>query len=98
LTGCSSDGSYNFKTSSDAVETYHQYLTSVQTSEVEYRRFLQRNLSLEEVNDTVIHFLMKDSTLLKDHNVAAQLSIIHDSVRNEMLRLSETWRSAMMMF
>jgi hypothetical protein len=93
LTGCSSDGSYNFKTSSDAVETYHQYLTSVQNIKKSNTEDFSKEIShWKEVNDTVIHFLMKDSTLLKDHNVAAQLSIIHDSVRNEMLRLSETWR------
>lgn len=93
LTGCSSGGSYNFKTSSDALETYHQYLTSVRNIKQSNTKDFSKEIShWQEVNDTVIHFLMKDSALLKEHNLATLLSVIHDSVRYEMLRLSETWR------
>ena len=42
--------------------------------------------------DTVFHYLMKDSVFLKDDHCAERFTAIHDSIRFEFLRLTETWR------
>lgn len=93
LTSCSSNDKYDFKDSSDAIETYHEYLVSVRNIKTSNTDDFSKEISSwKEVNDTVIRFLMRDSILQREHNVSTQLTIIHDSVRQEMLRLSETWR------
>lgn len=93
VTGCSSDEKYDFKTSTDAIETYQDYLASVRKIKTSNTDDFSKEVSQwKEVNDTVIRFLMRDSVLQREHNVSTRLTIIHDSVRQEMLRLSETWR------
>ena len=93
VTGCSSDEKYDFKTSTDAIEVYEDYLASVRSLKLSNTDDFSKEITRwQEVNDTLIRHPLRDSTLQREHNVATRLSIIHDSVRYEMLRLSETWR------
>lgn len=96
LTGCSScsnSGEYDFKTSDNALASYQGYLTNVRDMKtINTNDFCKEINHWKEYTDTVYKFLAKDSVFIKDVQKTARFNAIHDSIRHEMLRLTETWR------
>lgn len=90
---CSGKDEYDFSSNSDALDTYKKYLKKVrEVSKSNTKEFGEMLCEWETVNDTVYRFLLKDSVFTKYHNEANDYFMIHDSIRKEMLRLTETWR------
>mgnify|MGYP000282330052 CR=1 FL=1 len=77
----------------DAIECYqsfHSKLKELKSSNTsDFGNMLKK---WREVNDTVKKFLAKDSVLVKDMVVAGKYIAMKDSVKNQMIRLTETWR------
>lgn len=90
---CSGKDEYDFSSNSEALDTYKDYLKKVRdVSKSNTKEFGEMLCEWKTVNDTVYKFLLKDSVFSKYHNEANDYFLIHDSIRNEMLRLTETWR------
>ena len=96
FTGCSSCGGrdkLDFQSREDALKVYHDFLVTVRkTDRTNTAGFGMMLREWKELNDTVYRYLAKDSVFTKYHNEAGDYYIIHDSIRTEMLRLTETWR------
>lgn len=93
LSGCGKQDKYHFTDSNSAVATYRSYLNKVKaTKTTDTKEFTAALKEWKEVNDTVYKFLVKDSAFVKYHNAANDYFLLHDSIRKEMLRLTETWR------
>ena len=93
LSSCSSGDPYDFKDTNGAINAYRQYLSEVKALKTSNTADFTKELCRwKEVNDTVYRFLLKDSAFSKPHTNAGDFVTIHDSVRTEMLRLTETWR------
>ena len=93
LVGCGKSGEYSFDKPEDAIECYqsfHSKLKELKSSNTsDFGNMLKK---WREVNDTVKKFLAKDSVLVKDMVVAGKYLAMKDSVKNQMIRLTETWR------
>ena len=90
---CSNDDSLNFRSAEDALRAYQTYLGGVKAMKTSNTStFCKEANKWRETSDTVFHYLMKDSVFLKDVNCAERFTAIHDSIRFEFLRLTETWR------
>ena len=90
---CSSDESLNFRTADDALKFYQTYLGNLKEMKTSNTStFYKEANKWRETSDTVFHYLMKDSVFLKDDHCAERFTAIHDSIRFEFLRLTETWR------
>lgn len=89
---CSTD-EWDFRSDEEAINVYASFLREMKGTETsntkEFCSSLQR---WKATTDTVYHFLEKDSVFLRDPETVARFQIIHDSIRSEMSRLSETWR------
>ncbi len=93
LFSCSSENGLNFNSNDDAIKAYQSYLHETRdTKTTNTRDFCERLNSWKEMTDTVFHYLAKDSAFQKDRKLAESFAEIHDSIRYEMLRLTETWR------
>ena len=93
MLSCSSADEYDFKSNDDAIKTYQSLLHTMQgTKTTNSKDFCNKVNQWKEMTDTIYHFLAKDSTLAKNHRLAETFTEIHDSIRYEMLRLTETWR------
>ena len=92
ITGCSRDA-YEFKDAAGAIAVYRDYLHEVRDSKTSNTKdFTEQLCKWREVNDTVWHYLQKQPEQLQAHGHAGDFAEIHDSVRYELLRLTETWR------
>ena len=90
---CADKDKMDFKTSNDALNAYQTYLNKMkQTGTTNTNDFIKEVKEWHSIADTVFHFLMKDSSFVKNIHYANQYAAIHDSIRFEMLRLTETWR------
>ena len=90
---CSDGGKYNFQTRRDALSEYDKYLNKVRTiTHTSTKDFGETLCEWHEISDIVYKFLVKDSVFSKHHNEANDFFIINDSIRTEMLRLTETWK------
>lgn len=90
---CSGEGKYDFHTRQEALGEYRQYLSKVRAiAHTNTNDFGETLCEWHEINDTVYRFLEKDSVFSKRHNEANDYFLVHDSIRTEMLRLSETWK------
>ena len=90
---CSGGGKYDFRTRQDAINEYHKYLQKVRSINLSNTKDFGETLcEWHEINDTVYKFLANDSVFNKHHNEANDFFLIHDSIRTEMLRLTETWK------
>ena len=90
---CSSGGVYDFRSRKEALDKYHAYLHKVRS--VAYsntKEFGETLREWQEVSDTVYKYLAKDSVFIRHHNEANNFFLVHDSIRAEMLRLTETWK------
>ena len=93
LSACSNGDSLNFKSADDALTYYQNFLGNVKTMKSSNTStFCKEAIKWRETSDTVFHYLMKDSVFLKDASCAGRFAAIHDSIRFEFLRLTETWR------
>lgn len=93
LSACNKPDKYQFDTSRSAVETYRGFLSKMKATKTSSTKEFAASLKeWKEVNDTVYKFLVGDSAFIKYHNEANDYLLIHDSIRKELLRLSETWR------
>ena len=93
LSACNKPDKYHFDTSRGAVETYRGFLIKMKATKTSNtKEFVVSLKEWKEVNDTVYKFLVGDSAFIKYHNEANDYLLIHDSIRKELLRLSETWR------
>lgn len=90
---CSGEGKYDFHTRQEALGEYRQYLSKVRAiAHTNTNDFGEVLCEWHEINDTVYRFLEKDSVFSKHHNEANDYFLVHDSIRTEMLRLTETWK------
>lgn len=90
---CSGERKYDFRTRQEALNEYHQYLWKVRSiSHSNTKDFGETLCEWHEISDTVYKFLTKDSVFIKHHNEANDFFLINDSIRTEMLRLTETWK------
>lgn len=93
LSACNKPDKYQFDTSRGAVEAYRGFLSKMKATKTSNTKEFAASLKeWKEVNDTVYKFLVGDSAFIKYHNEANDYLLIHDSIRKELLRLSETWR------
>ena len=90
---CSDDDTLDFQSSEDALKVYQTYLGSLKDMKTSNTAiFCKEANKWRATSDTVFHYLMRDSVFLKDNNCAERFTAIHDSIRFEFLRLTETWR------
>ena len=90
---CSDDDTLDFQSSEDALKVYQTYLGSLKDMKTSNTAiFCKEANKWRATSDTVFHYLMRDSVFLKDNNCAERFTEIHDSIRFEFLRLTETWR------
>ena len=90
---CSSDDSLDFGSVDDALKFYQTYLGNLKEMKTSNTStFCKEANKWKETSDTVFHYLMRDSVFLKDDHCAERFTAIHDSIRFEFLRLTETWR------
>lgn len=89
---CAND-EYDFKTSDDAINTYRNYysnICSIKSSNT--NSFISELNKWHEINDTVWRFISKQPESYHNQEIWNNFADIHDSVRHQMLQLSETWR------
>ena len=90
---CSDNDKLDFKSPEDALMAYQEYLNSIKVvTKSNTNEFCKELNNWKEMADTVYHYLMKDSTFIKNIHCANYYASIHDSVRFELIRLTETWR------
>jgi hypothetical protein len=90
---CSGGDKLNFKSHEDALTAYQDYLNTVKNiKSANTNSFCKEIKDWKNISDTVYHYLMKDSTFVRNIHCAGAYASIHDSIRYEMLRLTETWR------
>lgn len=90
---CVEDGVYDFKDSKDAIISYRNYLHEIRDTKTSNTEdFISELRKWHEVNDTVWKFLKKQQDFNKSHSTCDEFVDIHDSIRHQMLRLTETWR------
>ncbi len=83
----------DFKTPNDALQAYNMFLGEIKGKKMTNSEdFILDVKRWQNISDTVYHYLMTDSVFIKDLNCSFAYSSTHDSIRYEMLRLSETWR------
>ncbi len=91
-TSCTND-KFGFGSPEDAIGTYREHLNLLRNTKTSNTKdFGILICKWKETKDTIVNYLRKDSILIKNERVAQSLYSIHDSIKNEMLRLSETWR------
>ena len=92
-TSCCSKDKYDFSSTHDAMAAYKVYLSDLrQVKTTNTDNFIVQLKEWKEINDTIYRYLRKDSVFKKEPQVASAFFATHDSVRNEMMRLTETWR------
>lgn len=90
---CSGTGMYEFRTSSEAIDCYRDYLATLRrTPKMNVEMFSSEVNRWHETRDTVSAYLAKDTTITKDSQLRASFYDISDSVRYEFIRLAETWK------
>lgn len=88
-----SNGEYDFDSGDDAIETYRDFLQEVKEVKTSNTKdFTEKMCKWREVDDTVWNYLRTQQEYLKAHDHAGTVMDIHDSVRYQMIRLTETWR------
>ena len=91
--GCSDEVRYDFDDKDDALEMYHNYLRKVrEIRKTNTKEFGALLYEWQEVSDTIYKFLDRDSVFPKYHNEAGDYWRTHNAVKDEMLRLTETWK------
>ena len=92
IRSCSSSN-YDFRTNEDALICYHDYLSELRKLEaIDSKKCISEINHWNEVRDTVVHFLAKDTTFTLHSKEYVRLESVTDSIRYEFTRLAETWR------
>ena len=77
---CSDDDKLDFKSPDDALMAYQEYLNSIKVvTKSNTNEFCKELNNWKEIADTVYHYLMKDSTFIKNIHCANYYASIHDS-------------------
>lgn len=93
IRSCSGSELYDFRTSSQAIGCYRDYLTTLKrTQKTNGELFCQEVNRWHEIRDTITAFLANDTTMTRESALAASFYDINDSIRYEFLRLAETWK------
>lgn len=84
---------WKFKSREDALEAYYDYLDGVRKmKKTDTEEFGELLYEWQELTDTVFKRLDKDSTFNVYHNEAYKFWQTHDSIKSQMLRLTESWK------
>lgn len=90
---CSDEVRYDFDDVDDALERYHDFKKRVSgIPKTNTKEFGQLLYEWQEVSDTIYKFLDKNGIFPKYHNEAGAYWRTHNEVKDEMLRLTETWK------
>ena len=93
VSSCSSNDPLDFKSDDSALNVYQSYLNDIKAiSTTNTDDFCKQIQKFKATTDTVYRYLRKDSVFLKDPLKVARFKSIYDSLRFEMVRLTETWR------
>jgi len=94
LISCSnSKAELDFKDGKDALNYYSGYLEHIKGEKTSNSKsFVKEIQQWKQITDTVYKFIKADSLLSQDVAINERLFSIHDSIRSEMLRLTETWK------
>lgn len=92
IRSCSSNG-YDFSNNKEAIAFYRSYYNDVRSiTASDGRSFCSDINRWTEVRDTIIGFLARDSTFTTKSSLYSQFEDINDSIRQEFIRLTETWK------
>ena len=93
IRSCGSSGMYDFRTCSQAVVYYREYLIKLRkTAKMNGDLFSEEVNRWHETRDTISSLHAKDTTVTRDCPLATSFYDINDSIRYEFLRLAETWK------
>ena len=82
-----------FMNSGEALQAYRSCLQKVKAAKHSNTGdFGDLVCEWKQTHDTVYHYLVKDSAFIKNDGAADRFFALHDSVKSEMLKLSETWQ------
>lgn len=92
LTACS-ENNLHFDTPNDAIGAYRGFLKEIeQNKATNSKDFCMNVCTWQELTDSVYRFLLKDSVLKNNNQIAESFYEIHDSIRSQLMRLTETWK------
>lgn len=93
IKSCSGSEMYDFRTSSEAVDFYRGYLTTLRKiPKMDSELFCNEVNRWHETRDTIAVFLSIDTTITRESPLAVSCQKVNDSIRYEFLRLAETWK------
>ena len=90
---CSS-AEYDFRSSSDAIKCYREYLAKIQKTKIaDGKAFCDEVNKWQEVRDTVRRYLIVNDSTFRTHGEAYnRFHDLNDSVRFSLMSLTETWK------
>lgn len=84
---------YDFDTNEKAIACYRSFLKEVRETKTSDGQHLCDQINKwHEINDTVYHFLSRNKPLNAKSNEYRAFYDINDSIRYELLRITETWK------
>lgn len=92
LSACDKSTSYNFNSSSDALESYKDFHASMKVlSKVDAKTLSDYINKWQELQDTVFGYIKKDPHYTAHVSLPLDFDSITDSIRNEFIRLSRDY-------
>ena len=89
FSSCDNTSSYNFKSSSDALESYQDFHDSMKLlSKVDAKNFSEHINKWQELQDTVFECIKKDPRYSAHASFSIDFDCITDSIKKEFIRLS----------
>ena len=93
IRSCHGSATYDFRTNTEAVGFYRDYLSSLRKIEkMDSQLFCSEVNRWRKTKDTIASFLSKDTTITESSMIVTSFRDINDSIRYEFLRLAETWK------
>lgn len=84
---------YSFTTASEAVDSYSKFLHELKdTKETDAMHFSDFIKDWQELSDTIFSFAANDSTFNSHMGLVSCIYLTHDSIRQELIRLSDTFK------
>lgn len=84
---------YDFSNNEEAIAFYRSYLKDVHAiATSDGKSFCNEINKWSETRDTIISYLAKDSSFTSHSPLYLQFQNINDSIRQEFVRLTETWK------
>ena len=88
-----SENNLHFDTPNDAIGAYRGFLKEMEQCKMTNAKdFCQNVCTWQELTDSVYRFLVKDSVLKNNNRIAETFYEIHDSIRTQLMHLTETWK------